>query len=103
MFSHETIQKRFSKDGHALITVRGLNYNSYKGAEGQAEQRRGLRTKALMRDLRTRLECRHRVFVRTGKTLVKEINSLPAGLEPATLRSIAHDFPTAPSPHHGKS
>ena len=30
-----------------------------------------LRTKTLMRDLGTRLECRQRVFVRTGKTLWK--------------------------------
>ena len=74
-----------------------------RGAEGRSEQRRGLRTKALMWDLGTRLECRHRVFVRTGKTLWKWINSCPAGLKPVTLRSIAHDFPTAPSPHHGKS
>ena len=42
-----------------------------RGAEGRGEQRRGLRTKALMRDLGTRLECRQRVFVRTGKTLWK--------------------------------
>ena len=40
-------------------------------AEGQGEQRRGLRTKALMRDLGTRLECGQRVFVRTGKPLWK--------------------------------
>ena len=39
------------------------------GGEGRGKQRRGLRTKALMRDLGTRLECRQRVFVRTGKTL----------------------------------
>ena len=43
----------------------------WQGAEGRSEERRGLRTKALMRDLGTRLECRHRVFVRTGKTLWK--------------------------------
>ena len=42
-----------------------------RGAEGRGEQRRGLRTKALIRDLGTRLECRQRVFVRTGKTLSK--------------------------------
>ena len=43
----------------------------FKGAEGRDEQRRGLRTKALMRDLGTcMLACRHRV-VRTGKTLWK--------------------------------
>ena len=42
-----------------------------RGAEGRGEQRRGLRTKASMRDLGTRLACRHRVFVRTGKTLWK--------------------------------
>ena len=41
------------------------------GAEGRGEQRRGLRTKVLMRDLGTRLECRHGVFVGTGKTLWK--------------------------------
>ena len=43
------------------------------GGEGRGEQRRGLHTKALMRDLRTRLECRQRVFVRTEKTFV-EVN-----------------------------
>ena len=42
-----------------------------EGGKGRGEQRRGLRTKVLMRDLGTRLECRHRVFVRTGKTLWK--------------------------------
>ena len=41
------------------------------GAKGRGEQRRGLRTKVLMRDLGTRLECRHGVFVGTGKTLWK--------------------------------
>ena len=43
----------------------------YQVGRGPAEQRCGLRMKALMRDLGTRLECRHRVFVRTGKTLWK--------------------------------
>ena len=38
-----------------------------RGTEGRGEQRCCLRTKALMRDLGARLECRHRVFVRTGK------------------------------------
>ena len=42
-----------------------------QGAEGRGELRRGLCTKALMRDLGNRLECRQRVFVRTGKTLWK--------------------------------
>ena len=70
-----------------------------KGGQGWSEQHRGLHTKALMWDLGTR----HRVFVRTRKTLWKYINSCPAGLEPATLRPIAHDFPTVPLPHHGKS
>ena len=42
-----------------------------RGAEGRCEQRRGLRTKALMRDLGTRHECRQRGLVRTGKTLWK--------------------------------
>ena len=41
------------------------------GGEGRHEQRRGLCTKALMRDLETRLACRHRVFVRIKKTLWK--------------------------------
>ena len=40
------------------------------GGEGRREQRGGLRMKAKMRDLGTRLECRQRVFVRTGKTLI---------------------------------
>ena len=44
-----------------------------EGAEGRHEQRRVLRTKALMRDLGTKLECRQRVFVRTGKNIV-EVN-----------------------------
>ena len=39
-------------------------------AEGRGEQRRGLRTKPLMRDLGTRLNCQQKVF-RTGKTLWK--------------------------------
>ena len=42
-----------------------------QGAKGRGEQRRRLRTKALMRDLGTRLECRQRAFVKTGKTLCK--------------------------------
>ena len=74
----------------------------YQGAEGRGEQRPGLCTKALMRDLGTILECRDRVFVRTGRTLWKQVNNCPSGFEPATLISIAHDFPTAPSPHHKK-
>ena len=41
------------------------------GGQGRGEQRLGLRTKALMRDLGTRHECRRRVFVKTGKTLRK--------------------------------
>ena len=40
---------------------------NYPHAEGRGEQRRGLRTKALMRDLGTTLACRHRVFVTTEK------------------------------------
>ena len=61
-----------------------------KGAGGQGEQRRGLRTKALMRDLGTRLECRHRVFASTGKHCGnKSIVAQPdSNLLP--LRSIAH-------------
>ena len=42
-----------------------------RGAEGPSEQCRGLLMKALMQDLGTRLECRHRVFVKNGKTLWK--------------------------------
>ena len=60
--------------------------SSSRGAEGRAEQRRGLRTKALMRDLETRLECRQRVFVRTGKhcgsksiVAQSDSNLLPSG------------------------
>ena len=50
------------------------------------KQRRGLRTKALMRVPKTRLECRHTVFARTEKTLRKftfgeNIDSRPAGLQ----------------------
>ena len=73
------------------------------GGQGQGEQRRGFRTKALMRDLGTRGECRQRVFVRTRTTLWKWINSCPARFEPATLGSIAHDYSTAPLPHHWKN
>ena len=48
------------------------NWGGGGGGGSRGEQRRrGLRTKALMRDLGTRLECRQRVFVRTGKTLWK--------------------------------
>ena len=44
-----------------------------RGAEGRGEQRRGLRTKALMRDLGTRLESRQSDLPKrsTGKTLWK--------------------------------
>ena len=38
---------------------------SGRGAEDRGEQRRGLRKKALMWHLGTRLECRHGVFVKT--------------------------------------
>ena len=41
------------------------------GSEDQGEHPRGLRTKALMRNLGTRLEYRQLVFVRTGKRLWK--------------------------------
>ena len=43
------------------------------GGEGRGEQGRGLRTKSLTRDLGTRLQCRQRDLVRTGKNIV-EIN-----------------------------
>ena len=33
---------------------------------------------------------------------MEKINSCRDGLEPATLRSIAHDFGTASSPRYGK-
>ena len=74
------------------------------GGEGRVEQRRGLRMKALMLDLGTRLECRQRVLVSEeleehcgSKSIVPQPD-----FEPATLGSIAHDYPTAPSLHHGK-
>ena len=83
-----------------------LDLDSIRG-QIRGKQHRGLRTKALMRDLGTRLECRHRVFVRTEKTLWtftlgKKFDSCPAGLKPVTytLRLIAYDYPTAPSPRH---
>ena len=53
------------------MSVMWFDSNQGGGGEGRSEQRRGLRTKALMRDLGTRFECRHRVFVKTGKTLWK--------------------------------
>ena len=45
--------------------------NQGGGGEGQGEQRCCLRTKALMRNLGTRIKRRQRVFVRTGKGLWK--------------------------------
>ena len=74
MIQTEELFKRESSCSNAFLA--SLN----RGAEGRSEQHRGLRTKALMRDLGTRLECRHRVFVRTGKVLWKQINSFAAGL-----------------------
>ena len=72
------------------------------GGEGRGEQRRGLGTKALMRDLGTRLECRQRAFVRTRQTLWKKsIVTQPDSNLPPSDQQV-HDFPTAPSPHHGK-
>ena len=43
--------------------------SSKTSLQGRGEQGRDLRTKALLRDLGTKLECQHRVFVRSGKTL----------------------------------
>ena len=37
------------------------------GGQSRGKKHRGLHTKALMRDLGTRLECRQRVFVGTEK------------------------------------
>ena len=79
-----------------------------RGAEGRGEQRRRLHTKALMRDLGTRLECRHRGFIRTGKTLCKlpsQIRTCYPRISSARLchcAIVAHDYATAPSSHHGK-
>ena len=41
------------------------------GGRSWGKQRHGLRTNPLMQGLRTRLECQHRVFVRTEKRLWK--------------------------------
>ena len=54
------ISKNFT--GHA-----SLIFEQARGAEGRDEQRRGLRTKALTRDLGTRLECRQRVLLELEK------------------------------------
>ena len=43
-------------------------FDIIRGAEGRGEQRRGLRTKALMRDLGARLECQQRVFVKAWRS-----------------------------------
>ena len=51
--------------------LNGVTLKWKQGGEGRGEQRCGLCRKALMWDLGTRLECRHRGFVRTGKTLWK--------------------------------
>ena len=45
----------------------------YRGDEGRGEQRRGLRTKALMRDLGIRLECQQNSFCKNWKNIV-EVN-----------------------------
>ena len=81
----------------------GKNYIKAGGGEGRGEQRRGLRMKALMRDLETRPECRHKTFCKNSDS---NSNSKPdSNLLPdnSARFSVAHDFPTAPSPHHGKS
>ena len=56
----------------SLVCVGSIN-DYTRGAEGRGEQRRGSRTKALMRDLGTRLECRHKSFCKNWKNIV-EIN-----------------------------
>ena len=76
------------------------NYLSRSGGRSRGKQHRGLRTKALMRGLETRLECRHKVFVRTEKTLGKFTFRKKNYTCPdvALFRSLAHDYPIAPSP-----
>ena len=55
-----------------LLTVDFKFQNSFtREAEGRDEQRRILHMEALMQDMGTGVDCRHRVFVRTGKTLWK--------------------------------
>ena len=73
MVSYETIsvdivQQCCHGNGNAPVTT---HFCQDQGVKGRSEQRRSLHTKALMRDLGTRLECRQRVFVRTGKTFWK--------------------------------
>ena len=41
-------------------------------------------------------------FCKNWKNIVEVNQQLPSRIRPATLGSIAHDYPTAPSPHHGK-
>ena len=62
----------FELTNHEFSKPRTVSEKSESGAEGRGEQRRGLRTKALMRDLGTRLECRQR-FCKNWKNFV-EVN-----------------------------
>ena len=44
-----------------------------RGTKGWGEQRRGLRTKALMRDLGTRLACQHKSFCKRHHLTVEKL------------------------------
>ena len=73
IFGQKYTQAHARVPQHSKYPPRGCSVYRMFFPRGQSrgKQHRGLRTKALMWDLGTRLECRHRVFARTGKTLWK--------------------------------
>ena len=65
-----TNRRNFEDSRKVLAVSVSEFYKSFQGGEGLGEQHRGLRTKALMRDLGSRLDV-DTVFVRTEKILWK--------------------------------
>ena len=58
-----------------ILQICKCEYSLHQGAERRGKQRRDLRTKALMRDLGTRLACRH---VKNWKNIVEINQELPS-------------------------
>ena len=54
-----------------MMIVMLIRYQSVAGGRSRGRQHPGLRTKALMRGLGTRLGCRQRSFVRTEKNIAE--------------------------------
>ena len=70
--------------------------------QSRGKQHRGLRTKALMQDLGTGLECPHRFFCKTEKTLWKfifrEKSMIAQWIRTSYPKVIRHDISFAPLP-----